>query len=252
MRIPPTRFSALFGFATALFIAPAEAQSAERRIDGTDAARFEASVASLQNGLSARRRENFNVALAMIWARNTVEADFDGDGDMDLDDIRLLDSYADDLLTNIRRGNVVTAIEARAKSGDEYTAKHYFDDLDGLGYDEVVSLAGVSDAESYLAAVARFGGERPCPAGEQSVIRLKRCDGFASPRGQAVGVAAGKAIGAAMLALNEQKYAEARAAIGTRPMSSATTTQTSDACYRPRAREFRLSASESRTISSVP
>jgi hypothetical protein len=170
---------------------------------------------SLQNELRERRREDFDVALAIIWVSNTVDSDFDDDGDTDLDDMRLLEQDADDLLTNIRRGNVVSAIEDRAETGDEYTAADYFKQLDGLGYDEVVGLAGRPSGESYQAAVRRLGVEAQCgQRGEQSVIRLKRCARSPSAPGGGLGLAAGKALNETYMALNAQKYAEARAAIG--------------------------------------
>jgi hypothetical protein len=43
-----------------------------QRIDGTSLASFETSVVALQNDLSPRRREEFEVALAVIWIRNTL------------------------------------------------------------------------------------------------------------------------------------------------------------------------------------
>jgi hypothetical protein len=221
MQTQTTGLSAFLGlaatFGIALAPASADAQSTERarRIDGSSPARFEASVASLQNELRERRREDFDVALAIIWVSNTVDSDFDDDGDTDLDDMRLLEQDADDLLTNIRRGNVVSAIQDRAEAGDEYTAADHFKQLDGLGYDEVVSLAGRPSGESYQAAVRRFGAEGQCgQRGEQSVIRLKRCARSPNAPGGGIGLAAGRTLNEAIEALNEQKYAEARAAIG--------------------------------------
>jgi len=227
MQTQTTRLSAFLGLAAAFGIAlaptSADGQSTEptRRIDGSSLTRFEASVAALQNELRGRRREDFDVALAVIWVSNTVDSDFDDDGDMDLDDMRLLEQDADDLLTNIRRGNVASAIEDRVEIGDEYTAADYFKQLDGLGYDEVVSLAGRPSAESYRAAVRRLGTEAQCgQPDEQSVVRLKRCARSSSAPGGGLGRAAGKALNDAFVALNEQKYAEARAAIGKLPLNS--------------------------------
>lgn len=227
MQTQTTRLSAFLGLATAFGIAlaptSADAQSTERtrRIDGSSPTRFEASVAALQNELRGRRREDFDVALAVIWVSNTVDSDFDDDGDTDLDDMRLLEQDADDLLTNIRRGNVASAIEERAEIGDEYTAADYFKQLDGLGYDEVVSLAGRPSGESYRAAVRRLGAEAQCgQPGEQSVVRLKRCARSSSAPGGGLARATGLALNDAFMALNEQKYAEARAAIGTLRLNS--------------------------------
>jgi len=190
---------------------PVEAQPGGLRIDGSSAARFEASVISLRNELSARRREDFDVALAIIWARNNAGSDFDGDGDMDLSDMRLLEVYADELLTNIRRGNVVAAIEERpGRSG--YTATDYFDELDGMSYDEVVELGGLDSAKSYLAAVQDLGQEDACAnSRERSAVRIKSCTGSAGT--QRIGPATGAALNDAISALNTRNYGAARDAI---------------------------------------
>ena len=226
MRTQTTRLTALLGLTAALVIAaapmPTDAQSAERtkRIDGSNAARFETSVALLQNDLPARRRQDFDVALAMIWLRNTVDSDFDDDGDTDLDDIRRLEQDADDLVTAIRRGNLVSAVLEREAPGGEYTVADYFQELDGLGYDEVVGLAGVERAESELsAALKRWQRGSPCASlGEQSVVRSTRCDGFSSPPGRATGGRAGQILNDAMKALIERDFAAARTAIARLPL----------------------------------
>lgn len=190
---------------------PVEAQPAELRIDGSSAARFEASVIELRNDLPARRREDFDVALAIIWARNNATSDFDGDGDMDLSDMRLLEVYADELLTNIRRGNVVAALEERPGRSD-YTAADYYTELDGLNYDEVVELGGLDSAKSYLAAVQELGRGDACSSSrERSAVRLKSCAGSASS--QRIGAATGAALNDAIVALNARNYGAARDAI---------------------------------------
>ena len=157
--------------------------SSSRRIDGSNAATFERSVAMLQNDLSSRRREDFDVALAVTWMRaaGLDAGDFDGDGDTDYFDARAMADNAGDLLVVIQRGDLVSAIE---DSKGAAAAAAYFKQLDGLGYDEVVELAGALDAGSYVADLKRQvsrsgcdgwkgGGDRP-PLGQTS--RIRRCD----------------------------------------------------------------------------
>jgi hypothetical protein len=156
--------------------------SSSRRIDGSSAATFERSVAMLQNDLSSRRREDFDVALAVTWMRAAgLDGDIDGDGDTDYFDARAMADNAGDLLAVIQRGDLVSAIE---DSKGAAAAAAYFKQLDGLGYDEVVELAGALDAGSYVADLKRQvsrsgcdgwkgGGDRP-PLGQTS--RIRRCD----------------------------------------------------------------------------
>jgi hypothetical protein len=89
-----------------LAAASARAQPRDRVLDGSSPAKLETSAALLQNDLEGRRREELDVALAMIWMNRTANSgDVDGDGDFDVDDIRQLEIDATDLLTEIRRGN---------------------------------------------------------------------------------------------------------------------------------------------------
>jgi len=156
--------------------------SSSRRIDGSGAATFERSVAMLQNDLPARRRDDFDVALAVIFMRAAaVDAgDLDADGDVDYFDARIVSDTAMSLLTEIQRGNLTSAAE---KQGREVAAA-YFKQLDGLGYDEVVELAGDLDVGPYVADMKRQvsqtacagwqGMARPPPLGNTS--RIRRCD----------------------------------------------------------------------------
>ena len=156
--------------------------SSSRRIDGTSAATFERSVAMLQNELPFRRREDFDVALAVVWTRAAgVSSDADGDGDVDYFDARMAADAAGDLLAAIQRGDLVSTIE---DGKGESVAAVYFKQLDGLGYDEVVALAGALDIGPYAAGLKRpvsqtgcngwkGGGDRP-PLGNTS--RIRRCD----------------------------------------------------------------------------
>lgn len=136
----------------------------------------------LQNDLPSRRREDFDVALAVIWTRAAgVSSDVDGDGDVDYLDARVTADAAGDLLSAIQRGDLVSTIED-GNSGS--VAAAYFRQLDGLGYDEVVALAGDLDIGPYVADLKRRisqtgcdgwkgGGDRP-PLGNTS--RIRRCD----------------------------------------------------------------------------
>ena len=157
--------------------------SSSRRIDGTSAASFERSVAMLQNDLPPRRRDDFDVALAVVWLRATGQdaGDFDGDGDTDYFDVRTIADNAGDLLAAIQRGDLVAAIE---DSEREAAVSAYFKQLDGLGYDGVVELAGALDTGPYPAAFKRQVSQTACsgwqgrasppPLGNTS--RIRRCD----------------------------------------------------------------------------
>lgn len=136
----------------------------------------------LQNDLPSRRREDFDVALAVIWTRAAgIFSDVDRDGDVDYFDARVTADAAGDLLSAIQRGNFVSKIEA---SKGESVAAAYFKQLDGLGYEEVVELAGDPDLGPYVTDLKRQisqtgcdgwkgGGDRP-PLGNTS--RIRRCD----------------------------------------------------------------------------
>lgn len=153
-----------------------------RRIEGSSAAAFEQSIAMLQNDLSARRRQNFEVALAVTWMRAAAldAGDVDGDGDTDYFDARAMADNAGDLLAAIQRGDLVSTIE----DSKSEAAAAYFKQLDGLGYDEVVELAGDLDVGPYVADMKRQisqtacaewkGTARPPPLGNTS--RIRRCD----------------------------------------------------------------------------
>lgn len=155
--------------------------SSGRRIDGSNAATFERSVAMLQNDLRARRREDFEVALAVTWMRAAAldAGDVDGDGDTDYFDARAMADNASDLLAAIQRGDLVSTIE---DSKGKAVAAAYFKQLDGLGYDEVVEIAGDLDLGPYAANLKRQVSQtacsgwqgRPLPLGNTS--RIRRCD----------------------------------------------------------------------------
>ena len=139
--------------------------TSSRRIDGSSAATFERSVAMLQNDLPARHRDDFDVALAVIWTRAAgASADVDGDGDVDYFDARVTADEAGDLLAAIARGDLVSAAEA---TKGEAVAAAYFRRLDDLGYDEVVALAGEPDVGRYLAQMKRQRSQAICAQRER-------------------------------------------------------------------------------------
>lgn len=123
------------------------------RIDGSNAATFERSVASLRNELPSGRREDFDASLAVIWMRVTAinGGDVDGDGDAESFDPRALIDSATDLLAKIRRGELVPALEAQ----DDGVTASFFEQLHGLRFDEVVALAELNSADPYLAELRR-------------------------------------------------------------------------------------------------
>ena len=213
----PSRFSLAHGLALALvagLAAPTRAQPvrATPRIDGSSAIRFEASVAAIQNDLRTFSREEFETALAAIWFSNTAgSGDPDRDGDHDADDLRVLREDAFDLLTNIQRGNLANAIEQRAT--DANAATDYFRQLDGLGRDEVVRLASRPEAAAYLAPLWKYRHDDLCRrAFYQSTHLSKNCRRDTSTA-QVLDPATAKMLSAAVEALNENRYDEARAAV---------------------------------------
>jgi hypothetical protein len=134
-----SRFSAVAGVAVAfgIALAPASvsAQSADwraLRIDGSTPESLQASVASLQNVLSASARDDFETALAAIWLGNTTTGDIDKDGFFEFGDVSELRQYSEELLADIHRGDLVVAIEKLDVSGDDYSTADYFEQLDGL------------------------------------------------------------------------------------------------------------------------
>jgi hypothetical protein len=187
-------------------------------LDGSSPAKLETSAALLQNDLEGRRREELDVALAMIWMNRTANSgDVDGDGDFDVDDIRQLEIDATDLLTEIRRGNLVSAIAEREEADSDYTAADYFAQLHGLGYDEILSLAGRPTQSGYLDAVRQAREQLTCrsqgPAFAQgSASRAaRRRTTNCGPR--IIGTYTAKALGPAIAAMNEGRYTDARATI---------------------------------------
>ena len=156
--------------------------SSSRRIDGSSAATFERSVAMLQNDLPSRQREDFDIALAVTWMRAAAldVGDVDGDGDTDYFDARAMADNAGELLAAIQRGDFVSAVEEESKS--DVVATAYFKQLDGLGYEEVVELAGDLDLGPYAAQMKRQGSPGACAQQHTPEVRgfesriSARCD----------------------------------------------------------------------------
>jgi hypothetical protein len=197
----------------AVAAASARAQPRDRVLDGSSPAKLEASVVRLQNDLEGRRREELDVALAMIWMNRNANSG-DGDGDFDADDIRQLEIDATALLTEIRRGNLVSAIEEREDADDDYTAADYFAQLHGLGYDEILSLAGRPTESGYLEAVREASQQLRClsqgPATPGSASRAaRRRNTHCAPR--VLQPYTGRELATASAAMNEGRHADARA-----------------------------------------
>jgi hypothetical protein len=89
------------------------------RIDGTSRSTFEASNFALQQGLSANQRLRFKIALQELW----------------------------------RTG----AAQAGAEGGVDGASTSYYAQLDGLGYEEIVSRAGPIATQKYLEAWSHTG-----------------------------------------------------------------------------------------------
>lgn len=182
------------------------------RIDGSSPQSFERSVAALQNDLPPRRREEFEIALAVIWTGETVgSGDFDRDGDTDADDARNLERSTRELLADIQRGDLVATIEKRETA--EYSAADYFRELHGLGYEEVVALAERPGMEEYLATLREQRKREACAQRGRWPSTRVRCEGDAVPQPHIGTVQTGQAFAAAIEALNARDYAGARAAI---------------------------------------
>jgi hypothetical protein len=192
----------------------AQSGGREPRIDGSSAPEFETSVARLQQALSGRRRDDFETALAIIWMTRSLGRrglDRDGDGDVDMVDSEWLVERTTELLTDLQRGDLLASIEKRARAGDEYTAADYMRELDGLGYDEVLGLAGPLDVPSSAPKPSpRPRGSRTLSSSNEHVIA--KC-GMAGQPAQFCSPATAQAFAAAIEALNRRDYGAARTAL---------------------------------------
>jgi tetratricopeptide (TPR) repeat protein len=142
-----------------------------------------------------------------------VSGDLDQDGHTDYRDVRLLKDAADDLLSAIKRGDLVAAIEDPDGNGSDYTSVQYFKQLDGLRFDEVVSLAGKPIDAPSLAALRQEAWCRQSTSqshiGDLVCSRAgvkQLCDTYISK-------ATATAFNTAIEAIELQQYAEARTAI---------------------------------------
>lgn len=105
------------------------------RIDATDQASFEASVVAFQEELPPNRGQLFALALQDIWIASSLTASDDAGG---------------------------------------YTAEDYFEQLDGLGYKEVIDLAESSELlafEDFAPRVRRAPPRAPVPPSESGAGR---------------------------------------------------------------------------------
>jgi hypothetical protein len=206
-----------------------QAASSELTIDGSSVSSFEASVAALQNDLRPKRREQLEAALAAIWLRNTSDPfDFDRSGTLDVVDLQAMTDESENLLADIRRGDLVAAIE-KLEHEHAYKAVDYFRELDGLGYDEILELAG-EPGKPERPVLAGYKADTLChtPVATWSGIRKQRCSAYERSRERLLppesldpnveGIfttATGEALEAAINAYNAKQYADARAAVQT-------------------------------------
>lgn len=213
----PFGFSVARGVALAIAAllaatAGAQPQKAELEIDGSSAARFEASVATIQNSLRTFRREEFETALAAIWFGDVAASgDADSDGDHDADDLKAFREDAFDLLTDIQRGNIANAIEQRSK--DPRTATEYFTQLDGLESDEVVELASRPEAAEYIKPLWQYRLDQLCKSATIESLKIKDNCRRHKSTAQIANPYTAKMLSEAVEALSENRYDDARTAV---------------------------------------
>jgi hypothetical protein len=128
--------------------------------------------------------------------------------------MRQLETEATDLLTQIQRGNLVSAIEEREEADIDYKAADYFAQLHGLGFDEIVSLAGRPTVSGYLEAVRLARAQLACGSqGPPSIIGSR-----AARRGDECGARrldlyAARELATVIEAMNEGRNGDARATL---------------------------------------
>ncbi|HET8695906.1 MAG TPA: hypothetical protein VFO94_00385 [Gammaproteobacteria bacterium] len=163
---PPIASAGLAAVISLALCTAVVAQSADwrhRRIDASSEAEFERSITTLQSSLSPRRREAFDIALALVWMSESLGStglDLDLDGDVDHADTRVLVDETMDLFTGIERGELLPSIDKLATSKpSEYTVANFLQQLHGLTWENVLELAGrpsrVSAASLRRAAAQR-------------------------------------------------------------------------------------------------
>jgi len=256
------------GVAVALGIALAPTSaSAQRenwrtlRIDGSDPERFQASVSMLQTALPFHQRDDFETALALIWFNNTTAADADEDGEYELTDVSELTADSGDLLADIRRGDLVAAIEELDESSPAYTAADYFEQLDGFGYDDVLGLAGLFGGTPEEAhALRAYKGQLLCRDVSFGYVRPTWCDKFFSSK-DATPVPVGETLDRAIDAAKAGDDATVESAIGSLNLKQLTPFERGMAeallfhvSYRqrlfPKAREHLQAAADAGVISA--
>jgi hypothetical protein len=213
------RFSSVRGVAVAFGIALAPTAAIaqadgwrELRIDGGSPERFQASVAAIQNALTASRRDDFETALATIWLGNTIDPNRYKDGQFAPAELGDLRADSGDLLADIARGDLVAAIEDLDESTDESAVADYFEQLDGLGYEGVLDLAGRLDKE-VGPAMRAYKAQLLCRDQQTMPIRQKWCAAFFSSNAATpvARVPVGKTLDAALEAVKAGDVAAAEA-----------------------------------------
>jgi hypothetical protein len=206
------RIAVACGIAVAPMAAVAQADGwRELRIDGSSPEKFQASVAALQNALPAGRRKEFEVALATIWLGNTIDPNRFKDGQFAPADLGELRADSADLLADVARGDLVSAIEELDESTDKSAVAHYVEQLDGLGYDGALDTAGRLDKQEVGPAMRAYKAQILCRDQQTMPIRQKWCASFfnsnaATPVPR---VPVGMTLGAALEAVNAGDIAAA-------------------------------------------
>ena len=188
------------------------------RIDGGSPRAFEVSLASLQNALPNNKRDDFDIALLTIWLSHSTQAgDLDQDGELEVADVLGLKADTADLLAAIQRGDLVPAIEDLDQSNDDRMVASYFAQLDGLGHDAVLDLAGLPGESSEVGrAVKAVKAQVLCRDRYfPSAVRQRWCAAYfrspAAPRQPRIST--GEALSTAIEALKAGDTAAAEKAV---------------------------------------
>ena len=100
-------------------------------------------------------------------------------GQYELEDVSELSAVSADLLADIQRGDLVTAIEELDDSGGGYTAADYYEQLDDYGYDDVLEVAGLFGGTPEEAqAVKAYKAQLLCRDPRSLPLRQLWCDKF--------------------------------------------------------------------------
>lgn len=82
----------------------------------------------LQNELPSRRRQLFEPSLAILWIRNTTYADagrLESDGRLTSDDVPALKDDSEEVLSDIRRGDLAFLTASREANEAGFTTRTF-------------------------------------------------------------------------------------------------------------------------------